>query len=430
MNEPMTDSSEILANASPEDRSNTRRSEILDAANKVIATAGLKASLQDIADQAGILPGSLYFHFESKDQLLIELAQRYHAELDTIGNASLQRLDERETDPPEKLITDLGCAIARTACAHGAALQLSFYDTGTDPTLVQLKKRSSVIHFAMAQAIRAGRWSGYLRRDTDIEVLADYICQNMLRIGFDYIRHSEISDDVAQRMLQIIMHGLASQPPSGWHLDRSRAFRIAQTSVDQWREAAERESNTKLAQIYAGARSEFGRRGYESTTIKDVASAAGVGQSTVYRLVGSKENLLVSIMRSFGEKVGIGWTDVLQADASPLEKLDALSWLSICAIHYFPDEFRIQLAWLRQLPPDTTTPGWSFSNRIEEMQNLLREGESSGELRLIGPPSDGLAREIIGLQWMPENILWQIGTREALLHVRCAVLRGIAYTAT
>ena len=47
-----------------------------------------------------------------------------------------------------------------------------------------------------------------------------------------------------------------------------------------------------------------------------------------------------------------------------MEKLDALSWLNINALDRFPDEFRIQLAWMRQSPPDTADPGWSFSTRV------------------------------------------------------------------
>src|SRR6185312_7242035 len=45
----------------------TRRTEILQTAAQLIATSGLRTSLQEIADAAGILPGSLYHHFESKE---------------------------------------------------------------------------------------------------------------------------------------------------------------------------------------------------------------------------------------------------------------------------------------------------------------------------------------------------------------------------
>src|SRR5215510_5361688 len=68
----------IDAGSAAEDR--TRRTEILETAATLIATSGLRTSLQEIADAAGILPGSLYHHFESKEAILVELLRRYHTD--------------------------------------------------------------------------------------------------------------------------------------------------------------------------------------------------------------------------------------------------------------------------------------------------------------------------------------------------------------
>src|SRR4051812_50172197 len=79
-------------------KSGTRRTEILETAATLIASSGLRTSLQEIADAAGILPGSLYHHFESKEAILVELVRRYYADLDRVGNAALYRLAQ----PPNK----------------------------------------------------------------------------------------------------------------------------------------------------------------------------------------------------------------------------------------------------------------------------------------------------------------------------------------
>lgn len=134
----------------------------------------------------------------------------------------------------------------------------------------------------------------------------------------------------------------------------------------------------------------------------------------------------MSIMRSFGEKVGAGWTSVLGSDATPLEKLDALSWVNVNVLDQFSDEFRIQLAWMRQSPPDTPNPGWSFSTRLDQMRTLLAQGIGSGELRQQSSSLETVARCVIGIQWIPQNILASVGKRTALLHVRDTVLHGIA----
>ena len=51
-----------------------RREEILQAAATVFARKGISnATVRDIADEVGILSGSLYHHFESKDQMVEEI---------------------------------------------------------------------------------------------------------------------------------------------------------------------------------------------------------------------------------------------------------------------------------------------------------------------------------------------------------------------
>src|ERR1700754_4299658 len=72
----------------------TRRTEILQTAASLIASSGLRTSLQEIADAAGILPGSLYHHFESKEAILVELLHRYHTDLDRIAERAQGKLDD------------------------------------------------------------------------------------------------------------------------------------------------------------------------------------------------------------------------------------------------------------------------------------------------------------------------------------------------
>jgi hypothetical protein len=137
----------------------------------------------------------------------------------------------------------------------------------------------------------------------------------------------------------------------------------------------------------------------------------------------------MSIMRSFGEKVGAGWHSVLHSDSSPLEKIDALSWINVNALDAFSDEFRIQLAWMRQSPPDTPTIGWSFATRLRQLKRLISEGVRSGDIDRQGASLEMLARCVIDLQWIPENILREVGKRAALIHVRDTTIRGIAVRA-
>lgn len=405
----------------------SRRAEILATAASLIASSGLRTSLQEIADAAGILPGSLYHHFESKEAILVELILRYQEDLERIGRSAQERLDGPDARPVADQIIELGSAIANCAVEHRAALQMSFYEgPGTDPELTKLtQQRPVAIQEAMLQTLRAGRWSGYIKPGIDLPTLADRICQTMLQVGLDVMRHSSSANQVAELLCRIILQGLATRPPTDSALDRSNAFAAAEDVIATWSDDSDADPSDKAALVRAVARTEFGRRGYEVTTIRDIASAAGLGTGTVYRVIGSKDELLDSIMRSFGKKVEAGWISVLRSDATPTEKLDALSWVNVNALDQFSDEFRIQLAWMRLSPP-TANPGWSYTTRLRQMKSLLSEGLRSGEIAMDAPSTAMLARCLIGLQWIPENILVEIGKRPALLHVRDTVLRGVA----
>ncbi len=254
----------------------TRRTEILTTAASLIAQSGLRTSLQEIADAAGILPGSLYHHFESKEAILIELIRRYQDDLDRIGQAAQAKLDKPDPRPVPEQIVELGSAIAQCAVEHRAALQMSFYEgPSTDPELMKLtRQRPVAIQQAMLQTLRAGRWSGYIKPDIDLPTLADRICQTMLQVGLDVMRHKSPADQVAALLCRIMLQGLATRPPTDAALDRSSAFAAATDVIATWSDDRDADPGDKAAHVHAVARAEFGRKGYEATTIRDIASAA------------------------------------------------------------------------------------------------------------------------------------------------------------
>jgi AcrR family transcriptional regulator len=407
----------------------TRRTEILQTAASLIASSGLRTSLQEIADAAGILPGSLYHHFESKEAILVELIRRYYADLDRIGEIAHDKLDSADSRSVADKIVELGSAIARCAVQHRAALQMSFYEApSANPELVKLLKHPpTAVQEAMLQTLRAGRWSGFIRSEIDLPTLADRICQTMMHVGLDIIRHTGGADQTAIVMCRIMLHGLASRPYNDRELNGSSAFAAAEEAIKTWADENESAANDKGAHVRSVARAEFGRKGYEVTTIRDIAAAAGLGTGTVYRLIGSKDGLLASIMESFGMKAGGGFASVLRTDATPVEKLDALSWVNINALDQFPDEWKIQLAWMRQSPPDTPNPGLAFTLRLRQLRALLSDGIESGDIRIEDAPSlSMLARYVMDALWVPENIVRAQGKEAALVNARDTLVRGVA----
>lgn len=62
----------LLVSVDPKDDNSARRVEILEVAAKLFSKGGYDSvGMRDIADRAGILPGSLYYHFKSKQEIYI-----------------------------------------------------------------------------------------------------------------------------------------------------------------------------------------------------------------------------------------------------------------------------------------------------------------------------------------------------------------------
>jgi len=74
----------------------SRRAELLELAATMFADRGLRATtVRDIADSAGILSGSLYHHFKSKEQMVEEVLRDF---LDWLFGR-YEEILESETDP-------------------------------------------------------------------------------------------------------------------------------------------------------------------------------------------------------------------------------------------------------------------------------------------------------------------------------------------
>jgi AcrR family transcriptional regulator len=405
-----------------------RKSEILEAAASVFATSGLRASLQEVAEASGILPGSLYHHFDSKEDIFIELVREYQADLDRIAATAMEP-HRAEGASPLQRVEALGTAIAECAIRHRAALLLTFYEppAGSSPELMRLAQRApSAITAAMRSTLQAAQADGELRRGVDIAVVADRMCQSMLHVGIGVYHLTRGAERRPALQIRMLLHGLAVRAPDDARLNRSNASRVADELVKSWTEQDDVRNDDKAVAIRAVARSEFARRGYELTTIRDVAAAAGFSTGTVYRLIDSKAELLVSIMQSYAETVTDGWASIMDARSTPVEKLDALLWFNINVTDRFGEEQRIQMAGLQQYPPRTRDLPMTFPAQLRHLKQLLTDGLRARALQIEGASLDMGARCLFTLVWTPENIVRDAGARGALAAARDSLLRGAA----
>jgi AcrR family transcriptional regulator len=249
------------------------------------------------------------------------------------------------------------------------------------------------------------------------------MCSTMLYVGTGFFT-GHATDRVAQTLSTIFLSGLALDAPADEVLDGSASMRGVTDVIHTWQDPEEPQDGDKAALIRAAARAEFGRRGYEVTTVRQIAARARVSTGAVYRAIGSKEELLASIATDFSQKVMLGWSATLTAPSSAVEKVDGLFWLHINVMERYYDEFKMQLAWLRQSPPETSMFHWSFQAAVRGLQTMLADGVKSGDLRALNVSRDLIARCILALTWMPEDSARSLDRRAALSLARETVLRG------
>jgi AcrR family transcriptional regulator len=304
---------------------------------------------------------------------------------------------------------------------------LTLYEppTNAGEELAELARQTpTAIYAAMFEILQNGRQSGEIRSAIDLQLLAERICQSMLHVGVGVFHRSQAAHHLPAQKCRVFLHGVAVRAPAKTALDRSAAMQAARQVIATWADGED--DDDRVVHVRAVARAEFGRRGYEATTIRDIAAAAGLSTGTVYRMFSSKDELLLSIMQSYTGHFATAWDAVVGSGASPLEQLDALMWVNINVLDRFSEEFNIQLAWLRQSPPSSLDLGLSLGRQLQQLKALLAAGEKAGEVRMEGTSADARARSLYELLLTPETIVRTAGTRHAHALARDTVLRGAA----
>ena len=103
-------------------RNNSRNQALLEAAASLFAHQGFKAtSMRDIAKAVDMLPGSIYYHFDSKDSLLLAICE---SGVDQIANALDEAIAPLE-DPWERLEAGVA-ALIRSVTKESAYTRVIF----------------------------------------------------------------------------------------------------------------------------------------------------------------------------------------------------------------------------------------------------------------------------------------------------------------
>jgi AcrR family transcriptional regulator len=191
---------------------NDRRGELLDIAARLFAERGLRATtVRDIADAAGILSGSLYHHFDSKESMVDEILSGF---LDTL----FDRYREIVAQPldPRRTLEAIVVASFEALDEHHAAVaiyQAEARRLADQPRFSYIPQRLTEFRRMWHDVLEAGIADGSLRADLDVE-----LCYRFLRdtvwVGVGWYRPGGklAIADIARQYLSIVIDGIAAHP--------------------------------------------------------------------------------------------------------------------------------------------------------------------------------------------------------------------------
>ena len=188
----------------------TRREELLAIAASLFAERGFKnTTVRDIADAAGILSGSLYHHFDSKEAMVDEL-------LDTFQTELWERYDEisaSDLTPRAKLE-----AVVRTSFDaidhHHSEVAIFQNDAAyltTFERFAYLGERNNKFRTLWTGLLEAGVAAGELRADLDVELVYRFLRDTVWVAVRWYRPGGNLSpSDIADQYLTILLEGISN----------------------------------------------------------------------------------------------------------------------------------------------------------------------------------------------------------------------------
>jgi AcrR family transcriptional regulator len=204
--DPLTSDAEFVS---------ARRSEIVGIAAELFATKGYaNTTVREIADAAGILSGSLYHHFDSKESMVEALLRDFLERIDARYRSIIANAD----DPVDALRELVHAAFGALATDRAAvAVMLNEYNL-----LVQYP-RFAFLHDSVEESERlwvevleTGMREGALRDDVPAAAVYRFL-RDAIWVSVRWYRPDgpQRPDDVAEEYLTVLLSGLATSTTRG-----------------------------------------------------------------------------------------------------------------------------------------------------------------------------------------------------------------------
>jgi AcrR family transcriptional regulator len=189
----------------------TRRDELLELAATMFAERGLRATtVRDIADAAGILSGSLYHHFSSKEEIVDEVLRGF---LDWLFDRYQQIIDTE----PNPLARLKGLFMASfDAIEHHHAEVVIYQDEAKrlsgQPRFDYVEELNRRQRKMWVEVLTEGIDQGYFRPDVDVDVVYRFIRDTTwVSVRWYQPGGPLTAQQVGQQYLSIVLGGIRKE---------------------------------------------------------------------------------------------------------------------------------------------------------------------------------------------------------------------------
>jgi AcrR family transcriptional regulator len=289
-----------------------------------------------------------------------------------------------------------------------------------------------VVHAAPASLER--RWrilisaaanTGAIKDGIDLRILRYVLHRTTLVAGlaWEWASPSETAA-VADCITTLIFDGLATSAPA-WQCT-SKAIRVVDDARARWAAEAAARRGERRSQVLDVARSQFALRGFEATTMRDLADATGLTAGNIYRYFESKDSMIMEILGDFSQRLLEAYREVIQTGSSVVETLDAILWLLDQAGRHFSREIVHLKSWTRLLALGVADRYQEEAEvRFDMLVNLIDSGVAAGELQGVARKElvAACAREVM---WSPMRHLGSMSSVSVRDFYRQAVFSGVA----
>lgn len=189
----------------------SRRDELLELAAAMFAERGLRATtVRDIADSAGILSGSLYHHFASKEEMVDEVLRGF---LDWLF-ARYEQIVEDEPNPLERF---KGLFLASfDAIEHRHAQVVIYQDEAkrlsTQPRFGYVDDLNRKQRQMWVDVLQQGIKDGYFRPDLDVDLVYRFIRDTTwVSVRWYQPGGPLTAEQVGRQYLSIVLGGITAE---------------------------------------------------------------------------------------------------------------------------------------------------------------------------------------------------------------------------